>query len=39
MKKLRNEFLKGWKEGWQLFWSPLTGFVQAAKKIILEALK
>jgi hypothetical protein len=39
MKKLRNEFSQGWKEGWQLFWSPLTGFLKAAKKVISGALK
>jgi hypothetical protein len=39
MRKLRDEFLQGWKEGWQLYWSPLVGFFEAAKKVILGAFK
>lgn len=29
MTRIRKAFLRGFREGWTLFWSPFTGFVQA----------
>jgi hypothetical protein len=34
MKSLKDAFFTGAREGWALFWSPLTGAYKAAKEII-----
>lgn len=32
IRMLRGEFLKGFRDGWALYWSPFTGFaVQFAR--------
>lgn len=35
MKKVKTQFAHGIKEGWSLFWSPVTGMAQKSKQVIV----
>lgn len=37
MPSLKSAFQNGIKEGWALFWSPLTGMFNTAKDVISRA--
>jgi hypothetical protein len=39
MNIVKIEFLKGFSEGWSMFWSPFVGIYQAAKSIISPLVK